>query len=166
MFNVYGKGQNENYSGVITKFLKNIANDKPIVIYGDGEQKRCFSFVADDVEPLFRLAEDAVTGEVINIGPDEEFVTINHLAEVLAHLLDFKLDPIRMAGRPQEVKLANCSADKARRLLDYKTSVTLEEGLQQTIDYIKDRGPKPFSYHLDLEIVTDRTPKTWKDKLM
>ncbi|MFB5624259.1 MAG: NAD-dependent epimerase/dehydratase family protein, partial [Nitrosopumilus sp.] len=40
MFNVYGKGQNENYSGVITKFLRNITNDEPLVIYGNGEQTR------------------------------------------------------------------------------------------------------------------------------
>lgn len=166
--NIIGPRQkyDDPYRNVASIMVNRMLQGNQPIIYGDGEQKRCFSFVADDVEPLFRLAEDPVTGEIINIGPDEEFVTINHLAEVLADLLNFQLDPIRMAGRPQEVKLANCSADKARKLLDYKTTVSLEEGLQQTIDYIKDRGPKPFSYHLDLEIVTDKTPKTWKDKLM
>ena len=166
--NIIGSRQkyDDPYRNVASIMINRMLQGNQPIIYGDGEQKRCFSFVEDDVEPLFRLAEDTLNGEIINIGPDEEFVTINHLAEVLANLLSFTLDPIRMAGRPQEVKLANCSADKARKLLDYKTTVSLEEGLQHTINYIKERGPRPFSYHLDLEIVTDKTPKTWKDKLM
>ena len=60
---------------------------------------------------------------------------------------------------------ATCSADKARKLLSYKTKTTLDKGLSQMIKYIKDRGTKKFRYHLDLEIVNSLTPKTWKDKL-
>jgi len=130
------------------------------------DQKRCFSFIQDDVKVLEKLVfSDKVVGEVINIGPDEEFVTINQLAETIAKLLKFKLKPIYMPERPQEVKLANCSADKARRLLGYKTEYTLGAGLKSMIDYIKKRGPKPFKYHLDLEIINKKTPRTWKDKL-
>ena len=109
--------------------------------------------------------QDNVVGEVINIGPDEEFVTINHLAKTIAKLLDFKLDPIYMKGRPQEVKLATCSANKARVLLGYKTKYTLEQGLSEMINYIESRGTKPFSYHLPLEIINDLTPKTWSERL-
>ena len=107
----------------------------------------------------------APVGEVINIGPDDKFITINELAATIAKLLDFKLAPIYMPGRPQEVKYATCSADKARKLLDYKTTVPLEKGLMSMIEYIRMRGTKPFLYHLDLEIVTDKTPRTWKDRL-
>jgi len=166
--NIIGPRQkyDDPYRNVASIMINRMLQGNQPIIYGDGEQKRCFSFVGDDVEPLFRLATAPLSGEIINIGPDEEFVSINRLAEVLADLLDFKLDPIRMAGRPQEVRLANCSADKARKLLDYKTTYTLEQGLQETIEYIKNRGAKPFEYHLELEIVTDKTPKTWKDKLM
>lgn len=136
------------------------------IIYGDGEQMRCFSFVDDVVVPLRRMSTDSVpVGEVINIGPDDRFITINELAATIAKLLDFKLAPIYMPGRPQEVKYATCSADKARKLLDYKTTVPLEEGLKSMIEYIRMRGVRPFLYHLDLEIVTDKTPRTWKDRL-
>jgi UDP-glucose 4-epimerase len=114
---------------------------------------------------LFKLAEADVSGEIFNIGPDEEFVSINTLSKIIAKLLDFKLDPIYVTGRPQEVKLANCSADKARKMLGYKTSTSLEDGLRANIEYIKERGPKPFTYHLDLEIVSKLTPKTWKNKM-
>lgn len=136
-------------------------------IYGDGLQKRCFSFVDDDIDCLLKLGfQDNVVGELINIGPDEEFVTIKELAEILAELLDFELEPIHMPDRPQEVKFATCSAAKARRLLGYDTKVNLREGLQKMIDYIKERGPKKFQYHLDIEIQNEKTPKTWTNKMM
>lgn len=166
--NIIGPRQkyDDPYRNVASIMINRMLQGNQPIIYGDGTQKRCFSFVQDDIEPLARIAtQDDVVGEIINIGPDEEFVTINQLAETLAKLLDFKLDPIYMPGRPQEVKLANCSADKARRLLGYQTTYTMEQGLQETIEHIKRRGPKPFEYHLELEIVSDKTPKTWKDRL-
>ena len=92
-------------------------------------------------------------------------MTINHLAGTIAKLLDFKLEPTYMTGRPQEVKLATCSANKARKLLGYQTKYTLEEGLQEMINYIRNRGVKEFSYHLGLEIINEKTPKTWSDHL-
>ena len=102
---------------------------------------------------------------MVNIGPDEEFVTINHLAETIAGLIGFRLEPMYMPGRPQEVRLATCSADKARRLLGYETKYTLEQGLMEMIDYIRLRGTKPFVYHLPLEIISEKTPKTWSQRL-
>ena len=77
-----------------------------------------------------------IIGEIINIAPDEEFITINELANTIGNLLRFNVNPTYMLGRPQDVKLATCAADKARRLLDYKTTVTLRDGLQKTIDFI------------------------------
>jgi UDP-glucose 4-epimerase len=106
-------------------------------IYGDGEQKRCFSFINDVTNPLMKIGfQEGLSGEVINIGPDEGTVSINGLAQTIAKLINFKLDPIYKLGRPLEVKNATCSADKARKLLDYKTNYTLEQGLQEMIDYI------------------------------
>ena len=93
------------------------------------------------------------------------FVSINELAITIANLLGFELDPIYKEGRPQEVLLANCSADKARKLFGYESKVKLKDGLQTMIDYIKRRGTKPFKYHLDLEIISEITPETWKNKL-
>jgi UDP-glucose 4-epimerase len=147
--------------------INRMLQGKQPIIYGDGNQKRCFSFVADDIKCLEKLAfQKGLNGEVINIGTDEEFVTINQLAETIANLLAFKLKPIYMPGRPGEVYLANCCVDKARRLLGYKTEYTLERGLKEMIDWIRARGAKPFEYHLDLEIINEKCPKTWKDRLL
>jgi len=63
------------------------------------------------------------------------------------------------------MRLANCSADKARRLLGYEPKVRLEEGVGQMINWISNRGVRPFKYHLDLEIVSEKTPDTWSKRL-
>lgn len=166
--NIIGPRQkyDDPFRNVASIMINLMLQGRQPIIYGDGEQKRCFSFVQDDIDCLNALAfQDNVVGEIINIGPDEEFVTINHLAQTIAKLLDFKLDPIYMKGRPQEVRLATCSADKARKLLGYQTKYTLEQGLTEMIEYIQRRGTKPFTYHLPLEIVNDLTPKTWSNRL-
>ena len=109
--------------------------------------------------------DPACVGQVINIGPDDEMITINELARVTARILDFPLKPKYLEGRPQEVYLANCSADKARKILGYEPKVKLEEGLYQMIDYIQSRGARPFKYHLELEIQNAKTPETWSKRL-
>ena len=93
-------------------------------------------------------------------------LTIKELAERIAKILDFDLDPIYVPGRPQEVNHANCSSDKARKLLGYSTKTTLDEGLQELVQWIKQKGAKEFDYHLPLEFITEKTPKTWTDRLM
>lgn len=166
--NIIGARQkyDDPYRNVASIMINLMLQGRQPYIYGDGEQKRCFSFIEDVVNPLLILGESPkVVGEIINIGPDEEFVTINTLAKTVARLLDFKLEPIYMAGRPQEVKHATCSADKARQLIGYTTTTTLEDGLKSMIDHIRQRGVKPFLYHIDLEIDNELTPKTWKDRL-
>ena len=166
--NIIGPRQkfDDPYRNVASIMINLMLQGRQPIIYGDGQQKRCFSFVQDDIECLKKLAfQEDVNGEVINIGPDEEFVTINKLAETIASLMEFKLDPVYMPDRPQEVKLATCSADKARKLLGYHTEYTLERGLLEMIDYIKMKGPKKFRYHLDLEIINDKTPATWKNRM-
>ena len=166
--NIIGPRQkyDDPFRNVASIMINLMLQGRQPIIYSDGQQKRCFSFIQDDIDILEKLIEqDNVVGEVINIGPDEEFVTILELAEVIADLLNFDLNPTFMPGRPQEVKLANCSADKARKLLGYSTKWSLRDGLAAMIDYIKSRGPKPFDYHLDLEIINEKTPRTWKNKL-
>jgi UDP-glucose 4-epimerase len=166
--NIIGPRQkyDDPYRNVASIMINMMLQNRQPIIYGDGTQMRCFSFIQDDIDVLEQLCfEKAVVGEIINIGPDEEFVTINELARVIAEQLNFKVEPRYMPGRPQEVALANCSADKARKLLGYKTKFPLAEGIRQMIEHIKDRGVKDFKYHLDLEIINEKTPKTWSQKL-
>ena len=166
--NIIGPRQkyDDPYRNVASIMINLMLQGRQPFIYGDGNQKRCFSFVQDVINCLDAVAtQQNVVGEVINVGPDEEFITINQLSREIADLLNFDLDPIYMPGRPQEVKLATCSSEKARRLFGYKTTYSLRQGLQEMIDHINDRGPKPFKYHIDLEIKNHLTPKTWNEKL-
>ena len=167
--NIIGPKQkyDDPYRNVASIMINRMLQGKQPVIYGDGGQKRCFSFVQDCVNPLIKMGTQAgLSGEVINIGPDEEYVSILELAQIIAELTRFDLDPIFVADRPREVRDARCSADKARRLLGYETKVTLREGLQSIIDWIRAHGTKPFDYHLPIEIDSPLLPNTWRDKLM
>jgi UDP-glucose 4-epimerase len=167
--NIIGSRQkfDDPYRNVASIMINRMLQGKQPIIYGTGDQKRCFSFIQDVIDPLMVACETSVVdGTVTNIGPDEEFISINNLAKTIADILSFDLDPIYMPGRPQEVFEANCSADKARELLNYSTSTTLVDGLTQLSNWIIQRGAKPFEYHLPIEFVTEKTPKTWTQRLM
>jgi UDP-glucose 4-epimerase len=110
------------------------------------------------------LDQKNLNKQIINIGPDEEFVTINKIAEICSNITGSNLKPIYRENRPREVKHASCLADKARKLLNYKTKTDLKSGILKTYDYIKKRGPKPFEYHINIEIKNELTPKTWLKK--
>lgn len=166
--NIIGPKQkyDDPYRNVASIMINLMLQGRQPIIYGDGNQMRCFSYVDDVVYCLKEMAtRDNVVGETINVGPDEDPVTINELAEVLAELLDFDLKPVYVPTRPQEVRHATCSADKARKLLNYKSSTPLRLALQKTIDYVKERKTRPFEYHLGLEIVNPKTPETWVKQL-
>ena len=140
---------------------------KPSIIYGDGLQTRCFSYVGDCISCLEKMALDPnLVSETINIGPDEGTITVKDMAVLVAKECGIDLAPIHMPDRPREVKHASCSADKARKLLNYETKTSLEESIRQTVEYVRSRGVKPFDYTYPLEIVSEITPKTWSERLM
>ena len=165
--NIIGPRQkyDDPFRNVVSIMLNRMMQKKAPIIYGDGEQKRCFSYIDDCISCLIPMLDQKnLHREVINIGPDEEFVTVNQVAEICSNISGFNAEPIHKKDRPQEVKHALCSADKARRLLNYKTTTSLRDGIVETYEYIKKRGTKDFDYNINLEIVNDLTPETWKNK--
>ena len=165
--NIIGPKQkyDDPYRNVVSIMLNRLLQNKKPIIYGDGNQKRCFSYIDDCIYCLLVLIDSKeVVGEIINIGPDEEFVTINKIAEICSNITGSNLKPEYYPDRPKEVKHATCSSNKARKLLKYKTTTDLYEGIKKTFEYIKEKGPKKFKYHIDLEIVNDLTPKVWVEK--
>ncbi len=167
--NIVGPNQkyDDPYRNVMSIMINRNLQGQPSIIYGDGEQTRCFSYIDDVIYCLDKLALDKdIKSEIVNVGPDEDTISINNLANLVANSTGFNERPIYVASRPQEVKHASCSSDKARKLLGYKTKTTLTEAVDATTEFIRKRGVKPFKYHLPLEIINDITPKTWKDKLI
>ena len=142
-----------------------LQNRQPI-IYGDGEQKRSFSDVDDCVYCIDKLATDPlIKSELVNIGPEDNFISINELFKIISNKLKFNQEPIYYEDRPNEVKLAHCSSEKARVLLGYKRIISLEKSIDTIIDYIKEVGPKKFEYNYELEIKNEKTPVTWLNKV-
>ena len=166
--NIIGPKQRyvDPYRNVVSIMLNRILQGKRPIIYGDGEQKRCFSYIDDCISCLMSMMDSKkVVGEVINIGPDEEFISINKLAEICSNVSGSNLKPEYYPDRPLEVKLAICSSDKARKLLNYKTTTNTYDAIKKTYEYIKSKGPKKFDYNINIEINNELTPETWKKKL-
>ena len=167
--NIIGPNQkyDDPFRNVLSIFINRNLQNKPSIIYGDGKQERCFSYIDDVIFCLEKLALDKnINKEVVNIGPDEEPVTINEIAKMIANETGFNGEPVHVLDRPQEVKFATCSADKSRKLLNYKTNTSLKTAIEKTCEYIKKNGVKEFKYYLPVEIINDKTPKTWIDKLI
>jgi len=167
--NIVGPRQryDDPFRNVMSIMINRNLQSNPSIIYGDGLQTRCFSYIDDCIQCLEKLTLDkTIINQIINIGPDEGTITIKDLAKLVANKTGCNLDPIHVDDRPQEVKHAMCSANKARELLNYKTTTTLETAVEHTVQYIKNRGTKPFDYTFPLEIVNSRTPKTWTDRLI
>jgi UDP-glucose 4-epimerase len=167
--NIVGPRQryDDPFRNVMSIMINRVLQNKPPIIYGDGSQMRCFSFIDDCIFCLEKLAFDpTIKNNIFNIGPDEEFITIKDLANLIIQELDFDGEPTYIADRPNEVKYATCDATKARTQLGYTTSTTLIDGIRSTIQYIKAKGSKPFDYSYPLEIVNNQTPKTWSERLM
>ena len=166
--NIVGEGQkyDDPYRNVMSIMLNRNLQGLPSVIYGDGRQTRCFSYIDDCITCLVKLGVDpTIVRETVNIGPDEEVISINDLATLCANETGLNSQPIYYSkGRPQEVKHATCSSDKARELLNYRTKTTLVEAVKKTADFIRKSGVKKFAYHIPLEIINEKTPQTWTKK--
>ena len=166
--NIIGPKQkyDDPYRNVASIMINLMLQDREPIIYGNGEQKRSFSDIEDCIYCLDKLITDkSIKSEIVNIGPDEEFITINKLYSLISNKIKFNKTAIYKPDRPNEVKYATCSADKARKILGYKTSVSLDQSIDRLIDYIKINGPKKFQYNYKLEIINEKTPKTWSEKM-
>ncbi len=167
--NIVGPYQkyDDPFRNVMSIFINRNLMKKPAIIYGDGAQERCFSYIDDVVECLEKMAlDEKISKEIINIGPDEQTISILKLAQLVANATGYNGEPIFVKDRPKEVKFASCSSNKARKLLDYKTKTSLEKAVIKTTEFIKKRGARDFNYHLPLEILNSKTPETWSKKLI
>ena len=127
LFNVYGKGQNDQYAGVISKFLKNISEDKPLIIYGDGKQTRDFVSVYD----VIRAIECAISSEnsgTYNIASGKS-ISINELAEIIVSSSGKKLDIIHKEQKKGDIKNSAADVSLAEKKLGFLAKRTLRDEL-------------------------------------
>jgi len=127
IFNVYGEGQNENYAGVISKFAKNISENKPLVIYGDGKQTRDFVSVHDVVESI-QCAILSKNSSTYNIASGTS-ISVNELAKMMLKKSGKKLDVIYKEQRNEDIKNSKCDVTLAKRELNFSSKTKLVDGL-------------------------------------
>jgi nucleoside-diphosphate-sugar epimerase len=136
-FNVFGPRQDPGspYSGVISLFIKALHEKQRPVIYGDGEQTRDFTYVANVVDGVIRAAETpGVGGEVFNVATNSR-ISLNQLLATLNQIFGTNLEPIYKEARKGDVRDSQADITKARRLLGYEPTVGLEEGLRETVKW-------------------------------
>jgi nucleoside-diphosphate-sugar epimerase len=131
-FNVFGPHQDpkSQYSAAIPKFITTILNNQPPVIYGDGEQSRDFTYVDNVVRANILAATSKITGEIINIACRKR-VTLNQIIVLINKILGKKIKPIYQPAKQGDIKHSLADITKAKKLLNYRPIVGLEEGLKK-----------------------------------
>ena len=138
-FNVFGPRQDPSspYSGVISVFISALCDGRQPTIYGDGEQTRDFTYVANVVDGVLRACTaTTANGEVINVATGGR-ISLNTLFHTLRQLLGRDVEPTYAETRPGDVKDSQADISKARRILGYEPSVSLEEGLEKTVAWYR-----------------------------
>jgi UDP-glucose 4-epimerase len=159
--NVYGEHQNigDRYRNVIGIFINRIMQEKPMTVFGDGEQTRAFSYI-DDVAP--HIARSVVVKEaynqVINVGADVPY-SVNHLATVVARAMGVRPNIEHLEAR-NEVQHAYSDHEKARKIFGGGAGVGLEEGIARMVVWAKKVGGRQGQVFGNIE-VRKRLPPSW-----
>ena len=138
-FNVFGPRQDPGspYSGVISLFASALLEGRQPVIYGDGEQTRDFTYVANVVDGVLRAVETPkASGHVINVATGGR-ISLNALLRAMNKIVGTNLQPIYQEPRAGDVRDSQADITKAKTLLGYTPIVSLEEGLEQTLEWCR-----------------------------
>lgn len=141
-FNVFGPGQDPHseYSAVVPKFIDRLLAGKPVVVYGDGEQSRDFTYVENVVQAnLLALQAKDAAGKVINVGCGDR-ISLNQLIRMLEEMMGVRAVVQHVASRPGDVRHSLADISLARKLLGYAPKVIVEEGLARTIEAMRAQG--------------------------
>jgi UDP-N-acetylglucosamine/UDP-N-acetyl-alpha-D-glucosaminouronate 4-epimerase len=138
-FNVFGPRQDPGspYSGVISLFSTALIEGRQPVIYGDGEQTRDFTYVANVVDGVLRACTaPKAAGEVVNVACGTR-ISLNELLRVMNLVVGTNLRAIYKEPRAGDVHDSQADISKAKALLGYTPTVALEEGLRHTLDWCR-----------------------------
>jgi UDP-glucose 4-epimerase len=120
---------------VVAIFCKRMLARQPTTIYGDGSQTRDFVYV-DDVVSAFLAARTRGSGELVNIGSNQE-LSVNDLHARLVGLTEASFEPVYASARPGELQRIYVDTSKARGVLGWKPTVDLDEGLKLTVAWFR-----------------------------
>lgn len=138
-FNIFGPRQRADspYSGVIALFIAALGEGRTPTIFGDGEQTRDFTFVRDVVQALILAADrPGISGEVVNVGTGRGTSLLQLLA-ALNRLMDTAVTPRHGEPRSGDIRHSRADITRAQRLLGYAPTVSLEQGLADTLSWYR-----------------------------
>lgn len=137
-FNVFGPRQDpfSPYSGVISLFIGALVDGRPPTIYGDGEQTRDFTYVANVVDGVLRACRADVSGTVVNVATGGR-ISLNQLFRLLCELIGTDIEAVYADSRPGDVRDSQADISRARGRLGYEPGVSLAEGLRRTIAWYR-----------------------------
>lgn len=138
LFNVYGVRSRTSgaYGAVFGVFLAQKLNDKPLTVVGDGQQTRDFTYVTDVADAFITAAKSSVAGEAMNVGSGNHY-SVNRLVGLLGGEVEY------IPKRPGEPDCTFADVSKIERLLGWKASVNLEQGVGRMLERINDWKDAP-----------------------
>lgn len=140
-FNVFGPRQDPHslYAAVIPIFISSALTQKPLVVYGDGEQTRDFSFVGNVVQAnLLACEAEDIAGETLNVGGGSQ-TSLNQLIKALQTIVKTDLTVEYTDPRPGDVKHSLASVEKAHKFMGYESAIPFDEGLRRTVEWFTAR---------------------------
>ena len=161
--NVYGERQNigDKYRNVVGIFMNQALQDQPMTIFGDGEQKRAFSYISDVAPIIAKSVENKhAYNQIFNVGADTPY-TVNELAETVAAAMGVDAK-IRHLPSRNEVKYAYSSHDKVQKFFGDLDLINLEDGINRMAAWVKQHGARKSKKFENVE-VTKNFPVAWLD---
>jgi nucleoside-diphosphate-sugar epimerase len=138
-FNVFGPRQSpfSQYAAMVPLFITAIAAGEPITIFGDGEQSRDFTYVANVVDATVRAADaEGASGRIFNVAAGSP-ASVNAVAAAIGEILDKPVERLFEPPRPGDIRDSWADVSAAKDVLGYEPTVRLEEGLRRTIDSLR-----------------------------
>lgn len=138
-FNIFGPRQRADspYSGVIAIFVAALAEGRPVLVHGDGQQTRDFTYVDNAVQAVLKAGDaEGVSGEVFNVGTGRG-ITLLELLSALAKEFGTEVAPQHGPPRPGDVRFSRARIDRIRQALAYEPEVSFEEGLRRTVAWYR-----------------------------
>lgn len=144
LFNAYGPRQDPSspYAGVMAKFSASVAANRPVEIFGDGNQTRDFVYIGDIAEALELAGEKPVNGIVMNVASGEA-ITVNEVVRILSELVGRPVQPVRKPERPGDILHSRADVTIAREKLGFKARTSVRDGLAKTLAWAKGRRGRP-----------------------
>lgn len=165
-YNVFGERQrlNDRYRNVIGIWMNQIMRCEPIAIFGDGKQRRAFTYIGDILPALCSLVANIKRfhGETYNIGGFEDIELIDLANRVCRSMGDPRHKIVHVEDRPQEVKYAYSSPEKAVKELALSVKLGIDHGLGVMAAWASGKGPQEWVNNDPMEINSELLPSTWK----